>query len=119
MLPALGEYYTLTWKMVRKNTFIIVLALLSILSTPVLPLPLSLPPLLLSAPPPSPPLSPSQEFPHSADTCYLAHCYPYSYSTLLGYLTSVEQCPLRGRYVRKEVGEIASDYIVELRILSL
>ncbi|XP_018618744.1 cytosolic carboxypeptidase 2 isoform X2 [Scleropages formosus] len=33
------------------------------------------------------------QFPHEADTCYLAHCYPYTYSDLLRYLTAVTSDP--------------------------
>ena len=44
LLPVLGEYYTLTWKMVREEEHLYILALLSILSTPFFPLTLSPPP---------------------------------------------------------------------------
>lgn len=31
------------------------------------------------------------EFPHNNDTCYLAYCYPYTYTDLQKYLESLEQ----------------------------
>ncbi|KAM5248406.1 cytosolic carboxypeptidase 2 [Ctenodactylus gundi] len=36
-------------------------------------------------------------FPHSRDTCFLAHSYPYTYSDLQRYLLSVASDPARGR----------------------
>ena len=56
LLPVLGEYYTLTWKMVREEEHLYILALLSILSTPFFPLTLSPPP------PPPPPHHPPHLF---------------------------------------------------------
>ncbi|XP_048590295.1 uncharacterized protein LOC5514750 isoform X2 [Nematostella vectensis] len=43
------------------------------------------------------------EFPHAGDTCYLAHCYPYSYSDLERYLMSLVDNPLTSQHVRREV----------------
>ncbi len=43
----------------------------------------------------------AQEFPSTDDTCYLAYCYPYTYSHLLRYLDTVERD--RGNHVRREV----------------
>eukprot|EP00118_Oscarella_pearsei_P011887 m.83426 g.83426 ORF g.83426 m.83426 type:complete len:960 (+) comp36345_c0_seq11:27-2906(+) len=39
-------------------------------------------------------LSWRMEFPHSGDTCHLAHCYPYTYTDLQDYLDKVllDQC---------------------------
>ena len=44
-----------------------------------------------------------QEFPHENDTCYLAHCYPYSYTDLELYLRTMEDNPKTAKYVQKEV----------------
>lgn len=44
-----------------------------------------------------------QEFPHENDTCYLAHCYPYSYTDLELYLRTMEDNPKTAQYVQKEV----------------
>ena len=44
-----------------------------------------------------------QEFPHESDTCYLAHCYPYSYTDLELYLRTMEDNPKTAQYVQKEV----------------
>ena len=44
-----------------------------------------------------------QEFPHENDTCYLAHCYPYSYTDLELYLRSIVDNPKISQHVQKEV----------------
>ncbi|MGH0115600.1 UNVERIFIED_CONTAM: hypothetical protein FKN15_037923 [Acipenser sinensis] len=33
-------------------------------------------------------------FPHDKDTCYFAHCYPYTYSNLREYLSRISQDPV-------------------------
>lgn len=33
------------------------------------------------------------QFPYSSDTCYLAHCYPYTYSHLQHYLRQISSSP--------------------------
>ncbi|KAJ7370497.1 hypothetical protein OS493_032063 [Desmophyllum pertusum] len=43
------------------------------------------------------------EFPHDDDTCYLAHCYPYSYTDLELYLRSIIDNPKISQHVQKEV----------------
>ena len=43
-----------------------------------------------------------QEFPHPEDTCYLAHCFPYPYSRLVSYISELERCPQRSRYVSRD-----------------
>jgi len=35
-----------------------------------------------------------QAFPYSNDTCYLAYCYPYTYSRLVSQLERISQYPL-------------------------
>ncbi|XP_073506314.1 cytosolic carboxypeptidase 3 isoform X2 [Phyllobates terribilis] len=42
-------------------------------------------------------------FPHSRDTCYFAHCYPYTYSNLQDYLSGVANDPDRSRYCKIRV----------------
>lgn len=43
------------------------------------------------------------EFPHEDDTCYLAHCYPYTYTDLELYLRSIIDNPKTSQHVQKEV----------------
>ncbi|XP_058264110.1 cytosolic carboxypeptidase 2 isoform X1 [Hemibagrus wyckioides] len=43
------------------------------------------------------------EFPHENDTCYLAHCYPYTYSDLQHYLQGVVSDPARAMYCKVRV----------------
>lgn len=42
-------------------------------------------------------------FPHSGDTCYFAHCYPYTYSDLQDYLGGIVNDPERSRYCKVRV----------------
>ena len=44
-----------------------------------------------------------QEFPHEGDTCYLAHCYPYSYTDLELYLRTLMDNRKTAQYVQREV----------------
>ncbi|XP_010082759.1 PREDICTED: cytosolic carboxypeptidase 3, partial [Pterocles gutturalis] len=37
------------------------------------------------------------QFPHDRDTCYFAHCYPYTYSTLQEYLMAISRDPVKSR----------------------
>lgn len=37
-------------------------------------------------------------FPYDADTCYLAHCYPYTYSDLQRYLRCISSNPAVASY---------------------
>lgn len=43
------------------------------------------------------------EFPHEGDTCYLAHCYPYSYTDLELYLRTLMDNRKTAQYVQREV----------------
>ena len=43
------------------------------------------------------------EFPYDQDTCYVAHCYPYTYTDLRGDIDSVMSDPVRGQFVQKDV----------------
>ncbi|XP_067848292.1 uncharacterized protein [Heptranchias perlo] len=43
------------------------------------------------------------QFPHDADTCYFAHCYPYTYSDLQDYLMDVANDPVRSSYCKIRV----------------
>ncbi|XP_051238389.1 cytosolic carboxypeptidase 2 [Dicentrarchus labrax] len=38
------------------------------------------------------------QFPYDADTCYLAHCYPYTYSHLQSYLKRISSNPATASY---------------------
>ncbi|EQC38408.1 hypothetical protein SDRG_04119 [Saprolegnia diclina VS20] len=40
-------------------------------------------------------------FEPSEDVVYFAHCFPYTYTYLQTYLTSLEKCPLRSRNLRR------------------
>ncbi|KAM4748698.1 cytosolic carboxypeptidase 3 [Rhinophrynus dorsalis] len=42
-------------------------------------------------------------FPHSMDTCYFAHCYPYTYSKLQDYLSDIASDPERSKYCKIRV----------------
>ena len=41
------------------------------------------------------------ELPHDADTVYLAHCYPYTYSDLMDLLRSLQEDPVRQAFIRQ------------------
>ncbi|XP_057185932.1 cytosolic carboxypeptidase 2 isoform X1 [Triplophysa rosa] len=43
------------------------------------------------------------EFPYDSDTCYLAHCYPYTYSDLQRYLREVISDPVRAAHCKLRV----------------
>ncbi|XP_013412947.1 cytosolic carboxypeptidase 2 [Lingula anatina] len=43
------------------------------------------------------------EFPHGEDTCYLAHCYPYTFTDLKDDLDLLISDPERSRVVKREV----------------
>ncbi|XP_053108786.1 cytosolic carboxypeptidase 3 isoform X3 [Hemicordylus capensis] len=40
------------------------------------------------------------QFPHDRDTCYFAHCYPYTYSNLQGYLSAIARDPRRSKFCK-------------------
>ncbi|KAM9633657.1 cytosolic carboxypeptidase 3 isoform 2-T2 [Morphnus guianensis] len=37
------------------------------------------------------------QFPHDRDTCYFAHCYPYTYSNLQEYLVAISKDPVKSK----------------------
>ena len=41
-------------------------------------------------------------FPHSGDTVYLAHCYPYRYSDMMLDLERIMADPQRAQYIKRE-----------------
>ncbi|XP_071941889.1 uncharacterized protein [Antedon mediterranea] len=43
------------------------------------------------------------EFDHEEDTCYLAHCYPFTFTDLKEHIDSIISDPVRGRYLQREV----------------
>ncbi|KAM4874486.1 cytosolic carboxypeptidase 3 isoform 2-T2 [Thomomys bottae] len=43
------------------------------------------------------------QFPHSQDTCYFAHCYPYTYSNLQDYLSAIHSDPVRSKFCKIRV----------------
>ncbi|XP_032300586.1 cytosolic carboxypeptidase 2 isoform X2 [Coturnix japonica] len=63
-------------------------------------------------------LSWSACFPHDSDTCYFAHCYPYTYSDLQRYLQAVAADPARSRYcaVRVLCRSLAGNMVYMLTI---
>jgi hypothetical protein len=60
------------------------------------------------------------EFPYSDDTCYFAHCYPYTYSDLQTYLCSIAEDPVRSQFCKQRVlcRTIASNLVHVLTITS-
>uniref|UniRef100_A0ABM5GF80 Cytosolic carboxypeptidase 3 isoform X1 n=1 Tax=Pogona vitticeps TaxID=103695 RepID=A0ABM5GF80_9SAUR len=40
------------------------------------------------------------QFPHNRDTCYFAHCYPYTYSNLQDYLSAIATDPKRSKFCK-------------------
>ncbi|KAM6435884.1 cytosolic carboxypeptidase 3 isoform 1-T2 [Liasis olivaceus] len=40
------------------------------------------------------------QFPHDRDTCYFAHCYPYTYSNLQDYLSAIARDPRRSKFCK-------------------
>ncbi|XP_021046657.1 cytosolic carboxypeptidase 3 [Mus pahari] len=43
------------------------------------------------------------QFPHSQDTCYFAHCYPYTYSNLQEYLSGINSDPVKSKFCKIRV----------------
>ncbi|NXX82129.1 CBPC3 carboxypeptidase, partial [Urocolius indicus] len=43
------------------------------------------------------------QFPHDQDTCYFAHCYPYTYSNLQEYLATISKDPVKSRFCKIDV----------------
>ncbi|XP_074840067.1 cytosolic carboxypeptidase 3 [Carettochelys insculpta] len=43
------------------------------------------------------------QFPHDRDTCYFAHCYPYTYSNLHDYLAAISRDPVRSKFCKIRV----------------
>ncbi|KAM9293716.1 cytosolic carboxypeptidase 3 isoform 6-T7 [Morus bassanus] len=40
------------------------------------------------------------QFPHDRDTCYFAHCYPYTYSNLQEYLVAISKDPVKSKFCK-------------------
>uniref|UniRef100_G3T4A3 AGBL carboxypeptidase 3 n=1 Tax=Loxodonta africana TaxID=9785 RepID=G3T4A3_LOXAF len=43
------------------------------------------------------------QFPHNKDTCYFAHCYPYTYTNLQDYLSGINNDPVRSKFCKIRV----------------
>ncbi|KAK2494264.1 hypothetical protein MC885_014508, partial [Smutsia gigantea] len=43
------------------------------------------------------------QFPHNKDTCYFAHCYPYTYTNLQKYLSSINNDSVRSKFCKIRV----------------
>ncbi|XP_077884006.1 cytosolic carboxypeptidase 3 [Ictidomys tridecemlineatus] len=43
------------------------------------------------------------QFPHNKDTCYFAHCYPYTYTNLQEYLSGINNDPVRSKFCKTRV----------------
>ncbi|XP_075561284.1 cytosolic carboxypeptidase 3 [Pelecanus crispus] len=43
------------------------------------------------------------QFPHDQDTCYFAHCYPYTYSNLQEYLVAINKDPVKSKFCKIRV----------------
>ncbi|KAJ8024122.1 Cytosolic carboxypeptidase 2 [Holothuria leucospilota] len=60
------------------------------------------------------------QFPHDGDTCFFAHCYPYTYSDLQQYLLRLSNDPVRSKYCKQRVlcRSLAGNLIYILTITS-
>lgn len=60
------------------------------------------------------------QFPYDSDTCYLAHCYPYTYSQLQRYLRNISSNPAVASYctVRVLCHSLAGNAVYVLTITS-
>lgn len=60
------------------------------------------------------------QFPYDSDTCYLAHCYPYTYSQLQRYLRNISSNPAVVSYctVRVLCHSLAGNAVYMLTITS-
>ncbi|XP_075711946.1 cytosolic carboxypeptidase 3 isoform X2 [Rhinoderma darwinii] len=60
-------------------------------------------------------------FPHNGDTCYFAHCYPYTYSNLQDYLAGIANDPERSKYCKIRVlcHSLAGNIVYVLTITNL
>ncbi|EPY74070.1 hypothetical protein CB1_002312012 [Camelus ferus] len=60
------------------------------------------------------------QFPHNKDTCYFAHCYPYTYTNLQEYLSSINNDPVRSKFCKIRVlcHTIARNMVYVLTITS-
>lgn len=60
------------------------------------------------------------QFPYDSDTCYLAHCYPYTYSQLQRYLRNISSNPAVASYctVRVMCHSLAGNAVYVLTITS-
>lgn len=60
------------------------------------------------------------QFPYDSDTCYLAHCYPYTYSQLQSYLRNISSNPAVASYctVRVLCHSLAGNAVYVLTITS-
>ncbi|XP_032724708.1 cytosolic carboxypeptidase 3 isoform X2 [Lontra canadensis] len=43
------------------------------------------------------------QFPHNKDTCYFAHCYPYTYTNLQEYLSAINHDSIRSKFCKIRV----------------
>ncbi|KFU90656.1 Cytosolic carboxypeptidase 3, partial [Chaetura pelagica] len=43
------------------------------------------------------------QFPHDQDTCYFAHCYPYTYTNLQEYLVAISKDPVKSKFCKIHV----------------
>ncbi|XP_004741778.1 cytosolic carboxypeptidase 3 isoform X2 [Mustela putorius furo] len=43
------------------------------------------------------------QFPHNKDTCYFAHCYPYTYTNLQEYLSAINHDSVRSKFCKIRV----------------
>ncbi|XP_042648616.1 cytosolic carboxypeptidase 3 isoform X2 [Tyto alba] len=43
------------------------------------------------------------QFPHDQDTCYFAHCYPYTYSNLQEYLVAISKDPVKSKFCKRHI----------------
>ncbi|PFX25530.1 Cytosolic carboxypeptidase 2 [Stylophora pistillata] len=58
------------------------------------------------------------EFPNESDTCYFAHCYPYTYSDLQEHLQNLRNDPVRSRICKQRMlcRTLAGNFVYTLTV---
>uniref|UniRef100_A0A8D0EYH2 Peptidase M14 domain-containing protein n=1 Tax=Strix occidentalis caurina TaxID=311401 RepID=A0A8D0EYH2_STROC len=60
------------------------------------------------------------QFPHDQDTCYFAHCYPYTYSNLQEHLVAISKDPVKFKFCKIHIlcHSLAGNIVYVLTITS-
>ncbi|XP_062471495.1 cytosolic carboxypeptidase 3 isoform X2 [Pezoporus occidentalis] len=61
------------------------------------------------------------QFPYDQDTCYFAHCYPYTYSNLQEYLMAISKDPVKSKFCKIHIlcHSLAGNTVYALTITNL